>query len=111
MSALPGCAARWTAGTCPGGCVPECVARLGGARRRPREAARAPRHRPVGGGRGLVGVTLGLVYAQRYPKRVVAMVLGAITTGDRREIDWITRAMGRIFPREWDEFVRFLPPA
>lgn len=55
------------------------------------------------------GVTLGLVYAQRHPERVVAMVLGAVTTGDRHETEWITRAMGRIFPREWEEFVRFLP--
>ena len=57
------------------------------------------------------GVTLGLVYAQRHPERVVAMVLGAVTTGDRRETDWITRDMGRVFPQEWDEFVRFLPEA
>jgi proline iminopeptidase len=57
------------------------------------------------------GVTLGLVYAQRHPERVVAMVLGAITTGDRRETEWITRDMGRVFPREWEEFVHFLPEA
>jgi proline iminopeptidase len=57
------------------------------------------------------GVTLGLVYAQRHPERVVAMVLGAITTGDRRETEWITRDMGRVFPREWEEFVQFLPEA
>ncbi len=40
------------------------------------------------------GVTLGLVYAQHYPERVLAMVLGAVTTGTRREIDWITRSRG-----------------
>ena len=57
------------------------------------------------------GVTLGLVYAQRHPERVVAMVLGAVTTGDRRETEWITRDMGRVFPREWETFVQFLPEA
>lgn len=44
------------------------------------------------------GVTLGLAYAQRHPERVLAMALGAITSGTRTEIDWITRDMGRIFP-------------
>lgn len=57
------------------------------------------------------GVTLGLVYAQRHPERVVAMVLGAVTSGSRRETDWITRDMGRIFPQEWDRFAALVPPA
>jgi proline iminopeptidase len=51
------------------------------------------------------GVTLGLVYAQAFPERVAAMVLAAVTSGTRRETDWITRDMGRIFPREWERFV------
>lgn len=56
------------------------------------------------------GVTLGLVYAQTHPERVEAMVLGAVTAGTRREISWITRDMGRVFPREWEAFARDLPP-
>ncbi|MEV3975006.1 prolyl aminopeptidase, partial [Streptomyces sp. NPDC050698] len=32
-----------------------------------------------------------------------------VTGGTRLEIEWITRAMGRIFPREWEEFVAPLP--
>lgn len=55
------------------------------------------------------GVTLGLVYAQRHPGRVAGMVLAAVTTGTRREIDWITRDMGRVFPREWDRLVSHAP--
>jgi proline iminopeptidase len=51
------------------------------------------------------GVTLALVYAQSHPNRVSAMVLGAVTTGTRREIDWITRGMRRFFPGEWEAFV------
>ena len=43
------------------------------------------------------GVSLGLVYAQAFPARVQAMALGAITGGTRVEIEWITRAMGRVF--------------
>ena len=60
---------------------------------------------------GSWGVTLGLVYAQRYPDRVIAMVLGSVTMGTRREIDWITRDMGRIFPREWERFCSLVPEA
>lgn len=55
------------------------------------------------------GVTLALVYAQAYPQRVRALALGAVTAGTRREIDWITRDMGRVFPREWAEFVAGVP--
>ncbi|MGH3934057.1 MAG: prolyl aminopeptidase [Pseudonocardiaceae bacterium] len=57
------------------------------------------------------GVTLGLVYAQHHPERVIAMVLGAVTAGTRRETDWITRDMGRVFPREWEEFAAAVPEA
>jgi proline iminopeptidase len=39
------------------------------------------------------------------------MVLAAVTTGTRREIDWITRDMGRVFPREWEAFVATVPAA
>jgi len=54
-------------------------------------------------------VTLALAYAQRHPERVVAMVLAAVTSGTRRETDWITRDMRRVFPREWDEYARGVP--
>jgi proline iminopeptidase len=57
------------------------------------------------------GVTLALVYAQAHPDRVTAMVLGAVTAGTRRETDWITRDMGRVFPREWDAFAAAVPAA
>ncbi|MGB9281239.1 MAG: prolyl aminopeptidase [Pseudonocardiaceae bacterium] len=59
---------------------------------------------------GSWGVTLGLVYAQRHPERVTAMVLAAVTTGTKRETDWITRDMGRVFPREWERFVSTVAP-
>lgn len=60
---------------------------------------------------GSWGVTLALVYAQRHPERVIAMVLGAVTSGTRRETDWITRDMGRVFPREWEQFAAAVPEA
>ncbi len=60
---------------------------------------------------GSWGVTLALVYAERYPDRVLGMVLAAVTSGRLRETQWITRDMGRVFPREWDEFVSIVPDA
>lgn len=57
------------------------------------------------------GVTLALVYAQAHPARVSAMVLGAVTSGTRRETEWITRDMGRLFPAEWEVFNAHVPPA
>jgi proline iminopeptidase len=57
------------------------------------------------------GVTLGLAYAQRHPGRVSAMVLGAVTAGTRRETDWVTRDMGRLFPAQWEAFVSAVPAA
>jgi len=42
---------------------------------------------------------------------VEAVVLGAVTTTSRREVEWITRDVGRIFPREWDRFAAAVPDA
>ncbi|HEY1620717.1 MAG TPA: prolyl aminopeptidase [Streptosporangiaceae bacterium] len=58
---------------------------------------------------GSWGVTLALVYAQRHPERVVALVLGAVTSTRRLETDWITQDMRRIFPAEWDRFAAGVP--
>lgn len=55
------------------------------------------------------GVTLALVYAQERPQRVAGMALGAVTAGTRREIDWITRQMRRLFPEEWEAFAAMVP--
>jgi len=55
------------------------------------------------------GTTLGLAYAQAHPERVDALVLGLVATTSRREVEWITRDVGRIFPREWDRFASAVP--
>ena len=55
------------------------------------------------------GVTLGLAYAQRHPERVLGMVLGAVTSGSRREVQWLTRDMGRLFPEQWRDFTSVVP--
>jgi len=55
------------------------------------------------------GTTLGLAYAQTHPHRVNALVLGFVTTTSRREVQWITEDVGRIFPREWERFEGAVP--
>jgi proline iminopeptidase len=55
------------------------------------------------------GATLGQAYAQAHLRRVEALVLGAVTTTSRREVEWITRDVGRLFPREWDRFAAAVP--
>jgi proline iminopeptidase len=55
------------------------------------------------------GSTLGLAYAQAHPRQVTALVLAAVGTDSRREVEWLTRDVGRIFPREWDRFAAAVP--
>jgi proline iminopeptidase len=55
------------------------------------------------------GTTLALAYAQAHPHRVNALVLGFVTTTSRREVQWITEDVGRIFPKEWDRFANAVP--
>lgn len=52
------------------------------------------------------GSTLALAYAQAHPGRVSALVLVAVTTTSREEVDWITGAVGRLFPEAWQRFER-----
>jgi len=55
------------------------------------------------------GTTLGLAYAQTHPQRVDALVLALVTTTSRREVEWLTRDVGRIFPQQWDRFAAAVP--
>ena len=53
---------------------------------------------------GSWGTTLGLVYAERYPRRVSEIMLSAISTTRPSELDWLYRGAGRFFPEEWERF-------
>ena|ERR1700722_20046261 len=53
---------------------------------------------------GSWGTTLGLAYAQAVPDRVASIVLACVTTTSRREVQWITHEMSRIFPEQWERF-------
>lgn len=48
------------------------------------------------------GSTLALAYTQDHPERVIGVVLMAVTTTDRFQVDWITETVGAIFPEAWD---------
>jgi proline iminopeptidase len=54
---------------------------------------------------------LGATYAERHPQRVLALVLGAVSTGTAADIEWLTVHAGRFFPAEWREFRDHVPPA
>jgi len=56
---------------------------------------------------GSWGVTLSLAYAERFPERVLGLLLSAVTTTRRSELDWLYRGAGRIFPEAWERFRDF----
>lgn len=55
---------------------------------------------------GSWGSTLALAYALAHPERVTGIVLGAVTTTGRDEVDWLTETMGRVFPEAWEALER-----
>ena len=60
---------------------------------------------------GSWGSTLGLTYAQRHPERVTALVISMVGTTSAREVRWITRDVGRLFPEAWARFRDGVPAA
>ena len=50
------------------------------------------------------GTTLALAYAQAHPDRVSELVMMAVTTTSREEVQWITEGVGTIFPEAWSAF-------
>lgn len=57
------------------------------------------------------GSTLTLAYAQAHPERVSGIVLMAVTTTDRFQVDWITETVGAIYPEAWDRLATFAESA
>lgn len=45
------------------------------------------------------GSTLAVAYALAHPTRVLGVVLFAVTTTCREEVDWITEGVGAVFPK------------
>jgi proline iminopeptidase len=55
------------------------------------------------------GVTLALAYAQQHPERVSEIIVQAVMTTRRSEIDWLYRGAGRFHPEAWDRFRAGVP--
>jgi proline iminopeptidase len=53
---------------------------------------------------GSWGSALGLVYAQRFPERVSELVLFAVATGRKAEVELLVRGLGPLFPKAWARF-------
>jgi len=61
---------------------------------------------------GSWGSTLALAYAERNPKRVTEIILCGVTTGRRKEFDWLFRGgVAVLFPEEWDRLRAAVPAA
>jgi proline iminopeptidase len=60
---------------------------------------------------GSWGSTLSLAYAQAHPERVSELVLFSVVATSSREVEWVTRSMGRVFPQEWERFRDHVPEA
>lgn len=58
---------------------------------------------------GSWGSTLSLAYAVTHPERVRALVLWAVVTTRRHEIEWLTHTMGQVYPAEFDALLAALP--
>ena len=60
---------------------------------------------------GSWGSTLSLLYAERFPERVLGMVLRGIFLCRQADIDWFYRQGANcIFPDHWQDFVAQIPP-
>ena len=60
---------------------------------------------------GSWGSILALAYAERHPIRVTELILFGVTTGRRKEFDWLFRGGAAIlFPEQWERLREGLPP-
>ncbi|KJY33745.1 alpha/beta fold hydrolase, partial [Streptomyces sp. NRRL S-495] len=57
------------------------------------------------------GSTLAVAYAQQHPERVSEVVIAAVTTSRRSEIDWLYRGVAQFRPEAWERFRDAVPAA
>jgi proline iminopeptidase len=59
---------------------------------------------------GSWGGTLALLYAQRHPERVLAMILRGVFLARQADMDWfLGNGVNRIYPQQWQEFLDCVP--
>ncbi|MFB8202498.1 prolyl aminopeptidase [Kitasatospora purpeofusca] len=57
------------------------------------------------------GSALAVAYAQQHPERVSEVVIAAVTTARRSEIDWLYRGVAQFRPEAWERFRDAVPEA
>ena len=61
---------------------------------------------------GSWGSTLALAYAETHPQRVSEMVMWGVSSGRRKEFDWLFRGgVAVLFPQQWERLRDALPEA
>ena len=61
---------------------------------------------------GSWGSTLSLVYAERYPERVLGLILRGIFLCRPQDLDWFYQdGASHVFPDYWQQFIAPIPPA
>ena len=61
---------------------------------------------------GSWGATLGLLYAQSHPSRVLGLILRGAFLARQKDLDWFGRqGASMIFPDYWQEFTELIPEA
>lgn len=61
---------------------------------------------------GSWGSTLALAYAESHPEQVTEIVLWGVTTGRRKEFDWLFRGgVADLFPEQWKQLRDYVPAA
>ncbi len=61
---------------------------------------------------GSWGCTLALAYTETHPDRVTEMILFGVTTGRRKEFDWLFRGgVAVLFPEQWERLRTAVPVA
>ncbi|HYE38052.1 prolyl aminopeptidase [Methylocaldum sp.] len=59
---------------------------------------------------GSWGATLALLYAQRHPAKVAALVLRAVFLARQCDLAWFAGSgVNRIYPEEWERFIESIP--
>src|SRR5450755_4771015 len=58
---------------------------------------------------GSWGSALILAYAERHPHRVSEILISAVTSARRSEIDWLYRGAAWFFPEAWEQFRAEIP--
>jgi proline iminopeptidase len=58
---------------------------------------------------GSWGTTLALAYAVSFPNHITELVMWAVVTTRKHEINWLTWTMGELFPKEFENLLSILP--